>query len=298
MGIDVHALHFLKWAAFKSNGLGSVATIGRQSLNVSLKELSKLIKLPSNYEHFTYCEEFLKQCLGATHVKSFDNSNYESADYVVDMNGPVISQNLYQTVFDGGCLEHIYNVPQALKNVSMLCANGGQILHVLPANNLCGHGFWQFSPELFFSLYSGENGYSETEVFIADLADQRNWYEVIKPMNGKRAVINSSAQLYVLCRTVKQGEFSQSNVQQSDYIFLWEGHQVETASRPRWLMKFKAIAKQSMFSHLLRPMYLKARTFYFFLAQILGSQSLSKNPSLIKRNIYKLINKTPAETVV
>lgn len=290
MGIEIHALHFLKWAAFKSKGLGSVATIGRQSLNVSLKELSRVIKLPSNYEHLIFCEEFLKQCLGATHVKSFDNSSYEGADYVVDMNSPIIPQDLYQTVFDGGCLEHIYNVPQALNNISALCANGGQILHVLPANNLCGHGFWQFSPELFFSLYTEENGYSKTEVFIADLNDQRNWYEVIRPMNGKRAAINSSAQLYVLCRTVKQGEVSHSNVQQSDYSFIWEGHQVETASRPRLLVKFKTIAKQSMFSHLLRPMYLNTRTFLFFLAKIMGSQSLSKNPSLIKRNIYKLIN--------
>jgi hypothetical protein len=30
---------------------------------------------------------------------------------------------------------------------------------VTPANNQMGHGFYQFSPELFFRVFSQENGY-------------------------------------------------------------------------------------------------------------------------------------------
>jgi hypothetical protein len=37
----------------------------------------------------------------------------------------------------------------ALENVQAI-SGGGEIIHVLPANNLCCHGFWQFWPELFF----------------------------------------------------------------------------------------------------------------------------------------------------
>jgi len=66
-------------------------------------------------------------------------------------------------------MEHVFNASQGLKNVTRLCAPGGQIIHSLPANNFCNHGFWQFSPELFFSLYSDKNGYSETEIFLADV---------------------------------------------------------------------------------------------------------------------------------
>jgi hypothetical protein len=289
MGIDVHALQFLRWAAFKSNGLGSVATIGRQNLHILPQDLSKIIKLPPDYEHLAFGEELLRRFLGATQVRSFDKSGYEGADYVVDMNDPVISRDLYQTVFDGGCLEHIYNVPQALKNISSLCASGGQILHVLPANNYCGHGFWQFSPELFFSLYSEKNGYSATEVFIADLADQRNWYEVIKPAAGKRAVIDSPNPLYVLCRTVKQGEASHSDVQQSDYIFAWEGHQAQAAPQTGLFNKLKTIAKQCKLGYLLGPVYLKAKAFFSSAALALNGHPLAGNPALIKRNIHKLI---------
>src|SRR6516162_6511281 len=42
--------------------------------------------------------------------------------------------------------------------------------------NYCGHGFWQFSPELFFSLYSEKNGYSDTRIFLVSLDDWDTWY--------------------------------------------------------------------------------------------------------------------------
>ena len=47
---------------------------------------------------------------------------------------------------------------------SDLCKNGGTIIHSLPSNNNCGHGFWQFSPELFFSLYNEKNGFKNNEM--------------------------------------------------------------------------------------------------------------------------------------
>src|SRR5262249_35050015 len=76
-------------------------------------------------------------------------------------------------------------------------------------------------PELFFSLYSESNGYSETEVLLADLANERFWYQVRKPENGARANIISSTPVYALVRTRKRAAVSQDNVQQSDYVHAW-----------------------------------------------------------------------------
>jgi hypothetical protein len=92
----------------------------------------------------------------------------------------------------------------------------------LPANGFCGHGFWQFSPELFFSLYSEANGYQDTEVFLADLADEQSWYRVKKPRGGKRADVVTTQAVYVLVRTRLVKPFSHDHVQQSDYEFAWE----------------------------------------------------------------------------
>ncbi|MFZ3326905.1 MAG: hypothetical protein WA231_13875 [Methylocella sp.] len=183
MGIDIHVLNFLKFARRKQ-AFGRVATIGRQEINVPIDKLKSALNLKGHTRYGPYCEELLIGHFAATAVESFDKSDYEHATHIADMNKPLAVQNRYDTVIDGGCIEHIYNIPQALRNVSEICSAGGQILHVLPTNNFCGHGFWQVSPELFFTLYSEANGYRETEVFLADLANEQFWYQVREPRDG------------------------------------------------------------------------------------------------------------------
>jgi hypothetical protein len=246
MGIDVHTLKFLMFASRKKP-LGRVATIGRAGLHVQKAKLKTIMNLDNEIDYGGYCENFLRVHFGAVTVESFDKSNYENATHIVDMNRPIRIDVTYDTVIDGGCLEHIYNVPQALENISKLCAQDGQIIHVLPANNLCGHGFWQFSPELFFSLYSEINGYEETQVFLADVMNEREWYEVRRPQNGKRVEIVSSASVFVMVRTKRRGSFSHSNVDQSDYVYVWTGNKevdaVKYSLRSRITEQISQLAK-------------------------------------------------------
>lgn len=276
MGIDTHAEKFIAYAARKK-ALGSVATIGRQGLLVP--------RLVAEFGH--HCEQFLMQGFRAQFVDSYDYSDYEGATDVVDLNKLLEPRKQYDTVIDCGCSEHVYNVSQALKNISLLCADGGQILHVLPANNFCGHGFWQFSPELFFSLYSGSHGYSETEVFLADLRNHRVWYQVEQPADGRRAEVTSKHPLYVMCRTVKSSNFSHENVQQSDYLVTWKSNQPggkspdsasalkERIKRNYWLHRFALSARSRLGQ---------------FTARIGNPRSLShRNRNLRSRNVSELL---------
>ena len=221
MGIDYHALRFLQHA-FRKQPFGAVATIGRQGLHVPAWQVKRLIGLPKMVDFGDYCEPLLLGHFGAQSVDSYDNSGYEAATRIWDMNQPLVPTRQYDTVIDAGSLEHVYNIPQALSNVSALANTGGQILHILPASGFCGHGFWQFSPELFFSLYSEANGYGETEVFLADLSDEACWYHVRKPDPGKRVDVVTAKALYVLVRTRVVGPLSHARVQQSDYAHRWE----------------------------------------------------------------------------
>lgn len=214
MGIDAHALNFLRYCKLK-RPFGDTITLGRQEIHIGGEE---------EYLNEKYCEDILISQFGSTGVDSLDNSTYEGASHIADMNRdlPLELKGKYDTVFDGGVIEHVFNVSQALYNVSALCKIGAQIIHVLPANNFCGHGFWQFSPELFFSLYSEANGYEETEVFLADLSDEGHWFKVERPTQGKRVNIISDRSLYVLVRTVlSQKTFTHDEVQQSDYVYEW-----------------------------------------------------------------------------
>jgi hypothetical protein len=226
MGIDAHALHCLDYAKLFGD-FGRTVTLGRQNIYVKTRVLERKFGDRLDWKAQTYCEGLLTACYGAAHVDSIDRSSYESASVILDMNAPLPPDHAeYDTVIDFGTSEHVFNISQALNNTIDLCRVGGQILHVSPANNFCGHGFWQFSPELFFSLYSERNGFKDTEVFIASRKKTGTWYKVKKPKAGERVPLGSGDKIYVICRTVvaEKRAARTRDVQQSDYVAHWEEH--------------------------------------------------------------------------
>jgi hypothetical protein len=93
-----------------------------------------------------------------------------------------------------------------------------------PANNAFGHGFYQFSPELFYSLLTEVNGYSDTAVFIQD--KKLKWYKVISPQKAKERVdicvdTKGSAMLTVISKKIGNVP-ERLTAMQSDYVDLWE----------------------------------------------------------------------------
>lgn len=232
MGLDYHGLCFLK-KAFKDGPFGKTATIGRQNVHVDAGTIERVTGNSGKaYRFGDFCERLLQDEFAAKEVHSFDASDYEKATFIHDFNKRLEHSELYDTVIDLGTSEHIFDIAEALRNISRLCAVGGRILHVLPADNFNGHGFWQFSPELFFSLYSEKNGYKGTEVYIAEVRNSTIWYKVTPPRGGKRVEFASRSSTYVLVATRKNKEVTDPSVQQSDYVVDWsEGN--SKASRPQ-----------------------------------------------------------------
>lgn len=290
MGIDVHGLNFLCYAK-KFGNFKKTITIGRQGLHLNKLNPIDSISSIREYRNDRYCERLLLDCFKSDTIDSIDVSSYEDASIIHDMNIPLPSNihSRYDTVIDGGCLEHIYNINQALKNCSLLCNPGGQIIHMLPANNCCGHGLWQFSPELFFSLYSKQNGYQDTEVFLADLSNLIKWFKIIPPSNGRRVSALSSTKLYVLVRTVLSGvDFSHDRVQQSDYIHIWTTSSKNLSDIKNEPIKMKhVIKKYPLLYGLLSPIY------RFYLRKKSNSTSTSRlnknNPGLIELKVKSLL---------
>ena len=106
--------------------------------------------------------EPLFKLLGAQQVCSLDASDYEQATYICDLNQPCPSNLIqkFSVVHDGGSLEHVFNLPQALKNCMQMVRIGGHFIQLTTANNFMGHGFWQLSPEAIYRTFSEANGYS------------------------------------------------------------------------------------------------------------------------------------------
>lgn len=106
-------------------------------------------------------DPFLKM-LGSTTIDSLDISDYQGAKLIHDLNKPLPQEyeSKYDCVIDGGTLEHVFNIGEALVSVMRLLRPGGLFITLTMANNYCGHGFYQFSPELFYRTFSEENGFS------------------------------------------------------------------------------------------------------------------------------------------
>lgn len=212
--------------------------LGRLSLYASKEDIEKCINKYRNNEkgidevEFTdeYSEPLFK-ILGAKTVDSIDFSNYEKATIIHDMNNPIPSKyyNSFTAIIDGGTIEHVFNFPVAIKNCMQALKVGGHYIGITPANNLMGHGFYQYSPELFYRIFSEENGFVLKKMFVTLTNNDGtgSWYEVADPKNVKERVTlinNYPLSLMFIAEKISEKEIFKSTPQQSDYIYTWGIH--------------------------------------------------------------------------
>jgi hypothetical protein len=81
-------------------------------------------------------------------------------EIVLDLNQPSPAElhGRYDLVYDGGTMEHCFNVGQVMRNILAFAKPGGFILHVNPFNYY-NHGFFNFNPTFYHDWYS-QNGHA------------------------------------------------------------------------------------------------------------------------------------------
>lgn len=109
----------------------------------------------------------LFKMLGYGSVDTLDLFPDEHPDIIADLNQPLPQHlwNKYNMVFDAGTAEHCFNVKEVLGNAVRALKVGGRVMHILPMSGYAGHGFYQFSPDLFAAFY-GANGFGECDIKI------------------------------------------------------------------------------------------------------------------------------------
>jgi hypothetical protein len=146
---------------------------------------------------------------------------------VHDMNMaiPENLRNMFSVVIDGGTLEHVFNFPVAIKSCMEMVQVGGHLIIMAPANNFMGHGFYQFSPELFFRVCSEENGFEVSRAILTEVDPDAQWYEITDPAKAQRrveAAPSRPAYLLVEARKLRAAPILTTAPQQSDYSLLWQ----------------------------------------------------------------------------
>jgi hypothetical protein len=236
MGLDINGVQLLIQARKSGVSFGRVATLGRQGLHANLLGLQSLLRRsgfdlsgPIVQEILSskskFADDFLL-LLGATEIVAVDFSDYEGAQVIHDMNLP-IPENLrssFDTVLDGGTLEHVFDFPTALRNAIEMVRMNGRFISITETNNFCGHGFYQFSPELFYRFLTPANGYTMESCMVWEDRPGSKFYRVPDP-DSVRSRINLTSEVgtYMMVQARRTGDASRSFIPlQSDYVRLWE----------------------------------------------------------------------------
>lgn len=238
----------------------SIATIGRLSLYLHPAQVRRLNRfIPASealaeYRWGANADPILRDITGATHVSSIDMSDYQGAPIVHDMNRPLWESRpdlagTFDLVIDGGTLEHVFNFPVAVQNLMFLVRQGGHILTANPANNLCGHGFYQFTPELMHRVYSPTNGFRVDHVILTqarhmsvEMDPRPRSFRVVDPATlGRRILLRNRWPVMIRTLAERVGEVPMGglDVQQSDYVMAWSGsgRQIVRNGATAWLRK-------------------------------------------------------------
>lgn len=240
MGITKQDVTFLFHAKSKGVDFSSTAMLGRLVLYADKSDLQSCEVKYGNAVRSSsqivfkdkYSEPFFEM-LGATQVDSIDYSDYEQATMIHDLNKPMpeTMRQKFSCIVDGGTIEHVFNYPVAVKSCMDAIKLGGHFIGITPTNNQSGHGFYQFSPELIYRVFSEENGFEVAQMLVsADVSDgeQQEWYEVADPKRVKSRVMlvnNRPLTLRFIAKKVAQKDVFQTAPQQSDYATTWNRHE-------------------------------------------------------------------------
>lgn len=230
MGISISSARFLIGEMRRGVDFSKSLTLGRQGVYMQRNQYKAVcsllnVKAP---RHATYADELFVG-LGAKSLDVLDASSYEGAGFTHDLNLPLPAAfpKKWSCVIDGGTLEHVFNFPEAIKTCMQLVEQGGHLILMTPWNNWAGHGFYQFSPELFYRLFSADNGFLLERMFVHQ---DGKWFSVKDPDSlGIRVEDCGSAPtlLYISAKKLKTVPIFSKWPQQSDYSKAWI-----TAARP------------------------------------------------------------------
>ena len=241
MGLTYNQVRELFLARSTGASFQSVLTVGHQNLYLHPRELRALRaefgferELRATPRFGDYADEFLRETLGVGALSVIDISDFEGATHLHDLNAPVPAElhDRFDAVIDGGSLEHVFNVPVALANLMRMTKTGGRLVVCTPANNLCGHGFYQFSPEFAYRALGESQGFVVRRVALIEavfpgleLAPAKRAFDVVDPDEVKdrvTLVTRRPVELLMHGEKVKHVvEPFADPPQQSDYELRW-----------------------------------------------------------------------------
>ena len=186
MGLDFLAASFILHAHKYRPSKGRVLTIGRQSIGLSADQLDRLLAafgVPKRPGHVYRPEgntigvvrsgDMMSQesFFGAftdAQVLSLDVSDYEKADIVCDLQGQIPPPlfGIADFIYNGSCLDNIFDAPAAMRNITRLLNANGRVYHYEQGNS---HptAYLKYSADWFIDYYA-VNQFADCKTYVCD----------------------------------------------------------------------------------------------------------------------------------
>jgi SAM-dependent methyltransferase len=264
MGLDANSVRFLITARKNGVQFNRTVMLGRLNLFVAPELICEFLAqhgLPAGsmdaaLNTAPYSEPFF-EALGATQVDSVDNARFEGANLIHDLNEPIPEEwkEQFNVVCDGGTLEHVFNFPVALRSAMEMLKKDGRLFIHTPVNNTSGHGFYQFSPELFYGALSAQNGFEVERLVVHRTGPYGRWYQVSNSNEIRERVELISftpIMAMIQARRVEVKPIFEKWPQQTIYADMWQAGMENKKNNwfrvtfPRlahWLSPFRTAAK-------------------------------------------------------
>ena len=129
------------------------------------------------------------KALGFSSVQPIEFFDDAPGNYILDLNTVETPRELTDSadaLFDFGTSEHIFHLPNVLAHIGRIVKVGGVVIHHTPANNQYNHGFYQFSPTLYFDYYS-RNGWDEFDYKLNMFKEFGSLEETFMPLSADHA---------------------------------------------------------------------------------------------------------------
>lgn len=176
--------------------------------------------------------------LGFSPIHILDYSPYEGADIVFDLNSvpsdAFWAENKFDLVYESGTLEHVFSLPNALGNLCRAVKTGGHIMLDCPSNNFVDHGFYQFSPMLFYDFFVANSFQIRDFKFYAfskDFDQPFEWLDYAPGALDRFSVGGLDARLYGLCLVARKTEHATVDAVPTQGYYSRTGGKWEAAER-------------------------------------------------------------------
>jgi hypothetical protein len=273
VGLSKCTLRLLLNEARREPFTGSVVVLGKQDVwfteatlrscaadaGVRLRDVAlTLSPKPGPASKGYLSDDSMLKALGFEDYSALDVDGYESAGFIHDLYSPTIPAEIegrFDVVIDGGTLEHVFHVPNAISALGRMVHSAGRVIHASPSSNHVDHGFYMFSPTFFWDYYSA-NRFELPAVHIVRYP-RRHWdrpWDVFEYTPGVLDHVSFGGldgMFMIWCVARKTAESTTGVVpQQHSYYQLWQdvnapdGGEAVRRDEPRALTVGRALSQR------------------------------------------------------